>query len=194
VLSGRLPQHPITEAGFTLIEMMVALLIMAVLLAIAIPAFLGVQGGTQDRAVQSNLSNALTSARSLYGTTGGFPALRTIDTSLNSQEPELSFVSKAATQGSNEISLNVSSSGQQLLLVAYSTAGTCWAISDNGGDSPADAFGQAPIGTWYVSWNPSASGGKACNAANALGSSEGKALAGSLWSPAFPIAPPEAKP
>src|SRR5579863_8748036 len=54
------------DAGFTLIELMVVLLIIAILLAIAIPTFLGVTGSANDRASQSNLTNALTEAKALY--------------------------------------------------------------------------------------------------------------------------------
>jgi len=49
---------------------MVLLLIMAILLAIAIPTFLGVKGGAQDCAAQSNLTNALTSAKALHSMAG----------------------------------------------------------------------------------------------------------------------------
>ncbi len=51
------------ESGFTLIELMVVLLILAILLAIAIPTFLGVTGGANDRSAQSNLNTALTKAK-----------------------------------------------------------------------------------------------------------------------------------
>ena len=54
------------DAGFTLIELMVVLLIIAILLAIAIPTFLGVSGSANDRAAQSNLTNALTEVKALY--------------------------------------------------------------------------------------------------------------------------------
>src|SRR3984957_10647063 len=54
------------EAGFTLIELMVVLLIIAILLAIAIPTFLGVTGSANDRAAQSNLTSALTEASAVY--------------------------------------------------------------------------------------------------------------------------------
>src|SRR5580704_3422450 len=54
------------EAGFTLIELMVVLLIIAILLAIAIPTFLGVTSSANDRATQSNLTNGLTEATSQY--------------------------------------------------------------------------------------------------------------------------------
>src|ERR1035438_6624341 len=54
------------DAGFTLIELMVVLLIIAILLAIAIPTFLGVANSAGDRASQSNLTNALTEVKALY--------------------------------------------------------------------------------------------------------------------------------
>ena len=56
----------IAEGGFTLIELMVVLLIIAILLAIAIPTFLGVTNTAGDRAAQSNLTNALTEGKALY--------------------------------------------------------------------------------------------------------------------------------
>ena len=46
------------EGGFTLIELMVVVLIIAILLAIAIPTFLGARERAQDRAAQSNVRNA----------------------------------------------------------------------------------------------------------------------------------------
>jgi len=54
------------ESGFTLIELMVVLLIMAILMAVAIPTFLGVRSGAQDRSAQSDLTNAIISAKTIY--------------------------------------------------------------------------------------------------------------------------------
>ena len=54
------------DAGFTLIELMVVLLILAILLAIAIPTFLGVTKSANDRAAQSNLNTALVNAKSIF--------------------------------------------------------------------------------------------------------------------------------
>lgn len=48
------------EQGFTLIELMVVVLIIAILLAIAIPTYLGARERANDRATQSNLRNAHT--------------------------------------------------------------------------------------------------------------------------------------
>src|SRR5438093_2570043 len=54
------------EQGFTLIELMVVVLIIAILIAIAIPTFLGARRRAQDRAVQSELRNALVNEKVTY--------------------------------------------------------------------------------------------------------------------------------
>jgi len=46
------------EAGFTLIELMVVLLIMGILLAIAIPTFLGVTGSAHAAAAKTNVTSS----------------------------------------------------------------------------------------------------------------------------------------
>ncbi|MGZ4792162.1 MAG: prepilin-type N-terminal cleavage/methylation domain-containing protein, partial [Ilumatobacteraceae bacterium] len=46
------------DKGFTLIELMVVVLIIAILLAIAIPTFLGAQNKAKDRSAQSSARNA----------------------------------------------------------------------------------------------------------------------------------------
>jgi type IV pilus assembly protein PilA len=54
------------EQGFTLIELMVVVLIIAILIAIAVPTFLGARVRAQDRAAQSDLRNALLAAEVHY--------------------------------------------------------------------------------------------------------------------------------
>src|SRR5687767_15540586 len=54
------------QDGFTLIELMVVVLIIAILIAIAIPTFLGLRQRAQNRAAQSDLRNALTGAKAFY--------------------------------------------------------------------------------------------------------------------------------
>src|SRR4051795_12475232 len=84
---ARLAQRHADEGGFTLIELMVVVLIIAILIAIAIPTFLGARQRAQDRAVQSNLRNALTAEKTYYTdnqTYGDGPAMTgsNIETSL----------------------------------------------------------------------------------------------------------------
>ena len=54
------------DKGFTLIELMVVVLIIAILIAIAIPTFLGLRRRAQDRSAQSNLRNGLTAAKAYF--------------------------------------------------------------------------------------------------------------------------------
>jgi type IV pilus assembly protein PilA len=54
------------DKGFTLIELMVVVLIIAILIAIAIPTFLGLRERAQDRAAQAELRDGLTAAKAYY--------------------------------------------------------------------------------------------------------------------------------
>src|SRR5712692_6295542 len=91
------------EEGFTLIELMVVVLIIAILIAIAIPTFLGARQKAQDRAAQSDLRNALTAAKTGYVDTQDYSTIN-----LSSIEPSLDFVTGAAST-TRQISTKTSS-------------------------------------------------------------------------------------
>ncbi len=129
------------EGGFTLIELMVVLLIIAILLAIAIPTFLGVTNTAGDRAAQSNLTNALTEAKALYQVSQAYSANNVAYTSgqFASQAPEFTWQTascSAAGAPANCISFAVGDvsqigDGQGVVVAAWSAkTNTCWYAVD----------------------------------------------------------------
>src|SRR3974377_795218 len=86
------------EEGFTLTQRRVVLLIIAILLAIAIPTFLGVTNSASDRAAQSNLTNALTEVKAIFqnATTYSPSGTQITAATFSASAPEFSWVQGAA--------------------------------------------------------------------------------------------------
>jgi type IV pilus assembly protein PilA len=119
------------DKGFTLIELMVVVLIIAILIAIAIPTFLGLRRRAQDRAAQSNLRNGLTAAKAFYTdaeTYEGFDA-----TAGAAIEPSLTWVvSPPANVGEvGFVVPDTTPEGQEFVLNAVSASETEFCIADS---------------------------------------------------------------
>lgn len=76
------------DEGFSLIELMIVVLIIAILIAIAIPTFLGARTKSQDRAAQVDLRQALLTAKGFYTDTESYDATAA---ELMALEPTITF-------------------------------------------------------------------------------------------------------
>jgi type IV pilus assembly protein PilA len=145
------------EKGFTLIELMVVVLIIAILVAIAIPTFLGARKKAQDRAAQSDIRNALTAEKSHYVDTQQYT---TSSTTMEAIEPSLDYVTALtdlAVSG-NKVYLAVSSStsgtADIVTIGAKSASGTCFFAKDDltSGTTFGTSDCSAVPTTWSAKW------------------------------------------
>ncbi len=117
----RLRRRLASSEGFTLIELLVVIVIIGILLAIAIPSYLGFRTQAQDTAGKANVREAVPSAESYFASNGTYLGMSTtnlkaIDSGLSSSV----FLSKAAT-------------ATGYCLAAPGQSGTTWYFSGPGG-------------------------------------------------------------
>ena len=156
------------EEGFTLIELMVVVLIIAILIAIAVPTFLGARQKAQARGAQSNVRNAFTAEKTAFtdnsayvataGVQGIEPSLKFSDTAVDAANPKQVFVQLADTTGTVVANGVVCLSAQGADGVIYTardiSTGTNAGTSYNKGNAAPTCNSTDAIGTagWVGAW------------------------------------------
>lgn len=137
------------DEGFTLIELMVVVMIIAVLIAIAIPSFLGFRKSAQDRSAQSEVRNVLLAEKAYWLDNGDYTQTAADITAfepnarLAAAPADGVYIDLNATNSDIVCIVRTSDSGTTFSVWESSTTGTYYGATDL---SAADCPAAAPAG------------------------------------------------
>ena len=126
------------EAGFTLIELMVVILIISILIAITVPTYMGARTRAQNRAAQADLRTALVVGEAYYADAQNFDATAA---DLEAIETDMDFDDVVGNASQTVVGVN--SNTEDIVFVRQSGTGTFFCIAKSE-DAPGTMYGSAP--------------------------------------------------
>ena len=143
------------DEGFTLIELMVVVMIIAVLIAIAIPSFLGFRQSAQDRGAQSEVRNVLLAQKAFwlengdYTQPGGDITAFEPNATMNADPALGVYIDLNGASNDVVCITRTADSGNTFSVWESSTGGTFYGETDlSGADCPAAAPAGYVQGGW----------------------------------------------
>jgi prepilin-type N-terminal cleavage/methylation domain-containing protein len=128
-----LSRRPRTDHGFTLIEMMIVLLTVAILVAIAIPLLSGVRDRFSNRATQGHVRNGFVAERGYYAENGEYTDL---EADLQDFDPAFEMFQFPELADRPFLMLSLDEGAGAACLTARSDSGSWWSMYVSQGDEP----------------------------------------------------------